>query len=203
MEEKVIRGLKTYIQQLVEISDEEIVSFVQSTTKVTYKKGVYFSTPDKPYAFIGFVAKGLFRSYVIDKEGKEVVLDFVGENNIITSFESIIYDQFVPVYIQAIENSDVYTMSREEFIQFWKNDAKWKECLQKQTESAIQVSKRRYMSLLVDDAKTRYLNFLNDYKPFANRIKLAYVASFLGILPETLSRIRSSSLEYSDKSSIN
>ena len=194
MDNTVIQNFKTYIQQFVEISDEQIVSFIKATTKVTYKKGDYFSIPDKPSSFMGLVIKGLFRAYVFDKENREVILDFMGENNIVSSFGGIILNQFIPIYIQALEDSDIYIISRDDFIKLWENDTKWKEFLQKQAESVSLVSRQRYISLLVDDAKTRYLKFLNDYKPFENRIKLGYIASYLGITSETLSRIRSSPL---------
>jgi CRP-like cAMP-binding protein len=57
----------------------------------------------------------------------------------------------------------------------------------------IKLMKREF-GFLLDDAKTRYLNFLEDYKSFAERIKQRDVASYLGISPETLSRIRSNQL---------
>lgn len=195
MEENEIQSLKTYIQQFIDIPDDQIVSFSKLTKKETIKKGDYFSTPEKPHPFVGFIVKGLFRIFMIDNEGNEIVLAFAGENNILTAYGSIISNQFLPNFIQAIENSEIYIISREILIGLWENDIKWKELLHKQAESANLASRKRYISILTDDAKTRYLNFLNDYEPFVNRIKQADVASFLGISPETLSRIRSSPLK--------
>jgi CRP-like cAMP-binding protein len=73
----------------------------------------------------------------------------------------------------------------------WEVDVKWKDLLQKHTELDCLKLMKREFGFLMDDAKTRYLNFLIDYEPFAERIKQRDIASYLGITPETLSRIRS------------
>jgi CRP-like cAMP-binding protein len=138
------------------------------------------------------VIKGLFRQYVIDKNGEEVIREFRGENNFMASYSAIIYNKFPPIYIQALEDSEIVATLRTDFLKMWEQDANWKILLQKHTELDYMKLMKRELSFLMDDVKTRYLAFLEDYKPFAERIKLRHVASYLGISPETLSRIRSS-----------
>jgi len=194
MEDKVIQNFKIYTSQFVDIPDEQIVSLFKLSTKVIYKKNDYFSMPEKPNMSIGFIAKGLFRAYIINKEKNKAVMDFVGENNIITSYSAIILNQLQPTYIQALEDSEIYEISREQFIKMWENESKWKEFLQKLTEIVCINLGKRFYDFSIYDAKTLYLKFLNDYKPYAERIKLGNIASYLGITQETLSRIRSSPL---------
>jgi len=191
MEENVIQRYKEFINQFVDMNDDQIDSLLKKSTIYTYKQNEYFSTPDNPSPLLGYVVKGLFRQYVIDREGNEVVREFRGENNIMACYSAVILNQFPPIYIQALEDSIIYAIPRTEFLKIWEIDIKWKDMLQKHTELDCLKLMKREFGFLMDDAKTRYLNFLKDYEPFAERIKQRDIASYLGISPETLSRIRS------------
>jgi CRP-like cAMP-binding protein len=190
----VLPDLKKQIVEFSGFQDEQIDEFFRSAVKVTYKRNEYFSTIKNPSASIAFVAKGLFRLYIIDREGNEATLNFRGENLPMSTYGAILLNQIEPVYIQALEDSEIYTITRKDFIKYWESDNKFKEMFQKFTELDCLLLRRREISFLQDDAKMRYLNFLNDFKHYADRIKLRYVASYLGITPEALSRIRSAPL---------
>jgi CRP-like cAMP-binding protein len=192
MDEESIQTFKNFIRQFIDIPDDQVVSLMKSATILNYKPNEYFSTPDKPSPFLGFVVKGLFRQYVIDREGNEVVREFRGDNNIMACYAAVILNKYQPIYIQAIEDSLLYAIPRTEFLKMWETDVKWKDLLQKHTELDCLKLRKREFGFLMEDAKTRYLNFLKDYEPFAERIKQYDIASYLGITPETLSRIRSS-----------
>ena len=191
MEEETIQNFKKTVSQFTEIADEQMFSFFKLLTKITYKKDEYFATPANPSPYLSFIAKGLFRQYVIDRKGNEVIREFRGENNFMASYYAIIHDKFPPIYIQALEDSEIYAIPRTEFIKIWQKDTNWKIFLQKHTELDCHKLMKREFGFLLDDAKTRYYDFLDDYKPFVERIKLRDIASYLGITPETLSRIRS------------
>jgi CRP-like cAMP-binding protein len=191
MDEKAVQTFKNFISQFIDIPDDQVVSLMKSAAILNYKPNEYFSTPDKPSPYLGFVVKGLFRQYVIDREGNEVVREFRGDNNIMACYSAVILNQYPPIYIQAIEDSLLYAIPRTEFMKMWGTDVKWKDLLQKHTELDCLKLMKREFGFLMDDAKTRYLNFLKDYEPFAERIKQRDIASYLGITPETLSRIRS------------
>ena len=194
IENNVLLNFKKQIMEFSRISQEEIDVFLKSTVKATYKRNEYFSTIQEPSASIAFVVKGLFRVYIIDRDGNEATLNFRGEDMPMSSYGAVLLNQMEPVYIQALEDSDVYTMPRTEFLKFWETDSKWKDILQKFTELDCSRLRKREFSFLQDDAKTRYLDFLQDFSRYADRIKLRYIASYLGITPEALSRIRSSPL---------
>ena len=194
MEDDVLLNLKKQIGEFAKLQEEQIDVFFKSTVKAVYKRNEYFSTIKNPSTSLAFVAKGLFRVYIIDREGNEATLNFRGENMPMSSYGAILLNQIEPIYIQALEDSEVYTITRVDFMKFWEADAKLKEIFQKFTELDCLELRRREFSFLQDDAKTRYLNFLKDFRHYSDRIKLRYVASYLGITPEALSRIRSAPL---------
>jgi len=200
MKNEALLGLRELIKQLINIPEEQIDIPEALFKKITYKQNDFFSTPENPSTFLAFVVKGLFRQYIIDREGNEFTRDFRGENMLMSTYAGIIRNQFHPLYIQALEDSIIYAIERMEFIKIWEKDNRWKDLLQNQTEIDFMRLRKRENGLLLDDAKTRYLNFLNDFQQYADRIKHRYVASYLGISPETLSRIRSTPMTTPRKS---
>jgi CRP-like cAMP-binding protein len=185
-----LENLKRAVKKLADLTDEKIEMLAKAAIYKKYKTNDYYSIPDNPAKNISFVDKGLFRLYVIDYEGNEATLALTGENMFMASYSAVILDQFQPVYIQAIEDSEVYEVPRTEFIKLWETDSQWKEVMQKHTELDLLRVRKRELGFLIYDAGARYNNFLKDFPQFINRIKLKYIASYLGISPETLSRIR-------------
>lgn len=194
MEDEVKRNFIKLISNLIDISEEHIDIPVHLFQKITYEKNDYFSTPENQSTYLAFIEKGLFRQFLIDDQGNEFIRDFRGENMLMSTYAGIIRNQFHPLYIQALENSTIYAIERNDFVKFWEKDNLWKNLLQNQTEIDFIRLRKREFGLLLHDAKTRYLHFLNDFSQYADRIKNCYVASYLGITSETLSRIRSSSI---------
>lgn len=190
MDDNILHDFRRLIKNFSDIPDEDIDLLAGLATKSIYKIDDYFSTPNTPSTSIAFVAKGLFRLYVIDKDGNEATLAFTGENMFMSSYGAVILNQIRPIYIQAIEDSEIYTISRTTLIRYWETNVNVKDILHKVTElDCIRISKRE-LGFLLHDAQMRYYTFLNDFPKYANRIKLRYIASYLGISPETLSRLR-------------
>ncbi|MDR2570696.1 MAG: Crp/Fnr family transcriptional regulator [Oscillospiraceae bacterium] len=195
MDDITVLNFGTLIKQLAEptinnFSDDEVESFVKLLKRVEYKIGEFFSTPEAPNPSIAYIAKGLFRLYQIGKDGNDVTHDFTGDGMFLSSYSAITLDVISPVYVQALETSEIYAISRDEFILYWENDIRWKNVLQKYTEYDCLELRYREMELLLYDAPARYKHFLEYFKKYENRIQQKYIASYLGISPETLSRIR-------------
>ena len=196
MDNMTLLNFSNIIRQLAEptienFSDEEIVGLLKITSKKTiYKIDEYFSMPTAPNTSIAYIAKGLFRLYMIDQHGNEATHDFTGDNMFMSSYAAIVLNKICPIYVQALEDSEVYTISREKLIDLWKNDIRWKNILQKATEYDNLEMRWREMELLTFDAKTRYEHFLEYFAKYDGRIKLRYIASYIDVSPETLSRIR-------------
>jgi CRP-like cAMP-binding protein len=194
MENNTLHGIKNLVKPFFQIDDEQMDLFSKITNKNTYKRNDFFSTIENPSTSVAFVANGLFRVYIIDRKGNEATLGFNCEYMPMSSFSAILLNQINPVYIQALEDSEIYTITRIDLVKIMETNIILKDILQRFTELDCLRLRKREISLLQDDAKTRYLNFLDEYRSFAERIKLRYVASYLGITPEALSRIRSSIL---------
>ena len=196
MDEKAFLNISNLLRQLAEpiaenFTDEEINDFISKTSRRIYKTDEFFSRPESPNRSIGYITKGLFRLYAIDKNGYEATHDFTGDNMFTAPYSGITLNVLAPLYIQALEESEVYVISRDDFLHYWVNDVRWKNVLQKYNEYDCIELRYREMEMLLYDAPTRYEHFLDYFKKYENRIQQKYIASYLGISPETLSRIRS------------
>ena len=187
-------SLKRTIKNFVDISDEKIDSIAELFAKKTYKRNEHFSTIENPSTYLGYIAKGLVRVYVIDRKGNEATLNFRGENIFTSAYSGIVLNKVQPLYIQTLEDSEIYVIERDKFVNIWETDSDWKNLLNVINEFDGMRLREREIGFLQDDAKTRYLTFLKNFGNIADRIKLRYISSYLGISAETLSRIRSTPL---------
>ena len=136
-----------------------------------------------------FVKNGLLRSYTIDKKGKEHIFMFATKGWIIADIESQEFDQPAKLFIDCIEDSEVIPFDRS-LIAEWEQS---KDQLQKNVElfsRRVAVLQRRVIMLMSASAKERYEFFLETYPELPERVPQRMIASYLGITPEALSKIR-------------
>jgi len=170
---------------------EKIDAVAELFAKRTYKKNELFSSVEKPSTYLGYIAKGLVRVFAMDRDGNEAILNFRGEYSFTAAFGGIALNNTQPVNIQALEDSEIYVLERDEFIKIYKTDTDWKDLLNTINEYDSLQLREREISFLQDDAKKRYSDFMKNFCDIADRIKLRYVSSYIGVSAETLSRIRS------------
>lgn len=165
---------------------EEIVPYL--TTK-QYGVGEYFLREGKVCQHIGFIEKGLFRLYYLH-DGKEVTNCFCKENTITCSYQSLITQQPSNVAIQAIEEATLITFSYESLQALYEKNLFWQQVgrLAGESEYIKMDCHNRFLNDLT--ATERYLQVLENEEDLLQRVPLTYLASYLQIAPETLSRIR-------------
>jgi len=137
-----------------------------------------------------FVEKGLLRMYSIDKAGKEHVIQFAPENWILSDTTSQLLNEKSRFYIEAIEESIVIVMRDGFFESLSKIYPEVAEKNQRLMINHIKNLQNRVNSLISTTAEERYMGFLKKYPNLMLRAPQWMVASYLGITPESLSRVR-------------
>ncbi len=136
------------------------------------------------------VLKGCLKSYVIDKTGKEHIVQFAPEDWFISDIESFYHERPSTVFIDAIENTEVLLISRSNIIDNkLLNQEVLIEMNNKYLNSLIATNKR-LIGLLSTSAEERYLEFTHTYPTLVQRLPLKLIAAYIGITPEYLSEIR-------------
>jgi CRP-like cAMP-binding protein len=137
-----------------------------------------------------FVSKGCLRSYVVDNKGKEHVVQFAPENWWLTDIDSIVHKKPTLYFMDAIEPSEVLLIDFSSFQKLMSTLPGLAQSFQSGQQKHNAAKDKRIIATLTSDAETRYHQFLETYPTIAQRVPQHMLASYLGISPETLSRVR-------------
>jgi CRP-like cAMP-binding protein len=155
------------------------------------KKGECFLKAGDHVKYLGFNNKGIFRYFYIDYEGNDKTKYFVSRNDFIFSLSSFINKAPSLYFIEALEDSEVLLASADDVRELLKSNVMWQNLYRNILEGTYIIKEKRESEFLLYDAKQRYLNFTEEYPEIHKSVKQHHIASFLGIAPESLSRIRS------------
>jgi len=176
---------------VAEISDEEKRGFIESTEIRLYKKGeVYVRQGEVPRS-IGFIYSGLMRKFYLSPDGREFTKLFCVEKQFVAAFASFLSREESYFSVEALEDSTVVNLSYDYFKAGIERDVCWLKLYNRAIESFYLIKEKREGQLLTENAKSRYIRFLEEYPGLEDRVKQYQVASYLGITPVSLSRIRS------------
>ncbi|MBK8956643.1 MAG: Crp/Fnr family transcriptional regulator [Saprospiraceae bacterium] len=137
-----------------------------------------------------FIAEGCFRMYLVDEKGKEHNLQFAIEHWWIGDIGSFHSGEPSKLYIEALENSIILQIKKEDQLKLFADYPKFNRIFRVLAENAMVSLQHRVLQNISSTAEGRYLDFLNRYPHFFNRISNVQIASYLGVSPEFLSTIR-------------
>lgn len=137
-----------------------------------------------------FVEKGLLRMYSIDKNGKEHIIQFAPEKWLISDRSSLHFNEKSQYFIEAVEDSEVLELRNDFFSNINAAFPNTIENNDKLLQKHIRSLQNRVNSLLADTAEERYMSFIKMYPDLLQRVPQWMIASYLGITPESLSRVR-------------
>ncbi len=185
-----IEPLIRYFEKFLPLEESEI-SFLESVFEERRVRRRQFILQEGDVSkFNTFVAEGCFKMYMVDAEGKEHNLQFAIENWWIGDIGSFLTEQPSNLYIEAIENSVILRIKKQDQEQLFEAYPKFDKIFRILTERALISFQRRVLQNISSTAEERYLDFIERYPYFFNRVSNVQIASFLGITPEFLSTIR-------------
>lgn len=185
----MIHQFKKYLQEKIEITDEQFESISTGLKVKKFEKNeiLQYTGDNLKHGF--FVGKGLLRAYSIDAKGKEHILQFAPENWLISDRNNMNNEPSI-FFIDAIEATEAVLMPND----FMEQAASKVPCLQpmqiKLLNNSIRFMQKRINMLLSATAEERYLDFIKLYPNLTLRVPQWMIASYLGITPESLSRVR-------------
>lgn len=144
--------------------------------------------------YINFVQSGALRAYYLDKEGKESTIMFAVADWWITDMYCFINKLPAMLYIEAIEDSCIFQLKKEYLDELYDKVPKFERFFRIIMQNAYIREQLRVIQNLSLSAEERYRNFLSKYPQVAQQVTQKQIASYLGITPEFLSKIRSNKL---------
>ncbi len=182
-------NFKIQIRKITDFSEDECSMFIPYLKRKVLKKGEFLIKEGQLVNEIAFVEKGALRIYYLS-EGKEINSHFFLENDYAVPYLDFLKGRPSRYFIQALEDCELFTFSAESLQIAYNKSKNWERFGRIIAESAYAIATNRFESFLFLSAKERYLQMLNDYPRFIQRIPLYHIASYLGIERESLSRIR-------------
>lgn len=186
-------SLPNFKKHLIEkggLSEEEFAQILPSIKTKRFEKNEYLLKQGDICPHYFFVEQGVLRFYSLNEEGKENILQFATENWIVSDRGSVFFQQPSTYYIDAVEDT-IAVILDESFV---NEVAKLNPNFRKQNEILLQNHIRhlykRISLLLGASARKRYLEFVTMYPDIMLRVPQWMIASYLGVTPESLSRVR-------------
>jgi len=181
--------LKNTLDRLLPLSREEFVYFATLLTTRRLAKHEPLLRAGEVCTQIAFINQGCLRYYYL-KDGSEFNGQFFFEGSWVGDYQSFLTGQPAVQYIDALEDTELLTMSRTDLLTLYTEQPRFERFGRLLAENVVIGSQRRTASLLFDTPEERYLKLIAERPKVVERIPLHHIASYLGIKPESLSRIR-------------
>ncbi len=182
--------LRTYIERFVKLTDSEWEALASQLYVRQIPRKAAFTKQGEMEDEIGLVLRGSFRHYYT-KDGDEKTTYFYFEQHLMSSYISILQKQPSQLTIEALEDAEVLCFSADTLQNLYQQHPVYQLFGRKMAEYLAIGLEERMVSLLMDSPEERYVQLLQSTKKkILERIPQHYIASYLGITPVSLSRIR-------------
>lgn len=185
--------LQFYITKLG-ISREEAILHTSKFEKINIPKKTIILNSGETENYLYFITEGIIRFYMHKthptEPPKEITFSFIAKDTFYSAYDSFITRNPCAYNVQALKDATVYRIHHSDVHYLYNNTEVGNYIGRISAEQLYLRKAQREISLLSQNAEERYLNLLDSYPEYILHIPLKYIASYLGITPQALSRIR-------------
>ena len=172
------------------VTEFELSQFASKLNFKELKKKDIFLQSGKVQKAMGFIAKGLVRSFFIDQNGIEITVGFYSESDYATHYAAFVTQRASRYSIQCLEATTMICLSFEDMQLVYQQLPAFEKYGRLVAEEILKRQQARIESFIFQTAEERYLDFIEYHPTLFNRISLSNLCSYLGIERQTLTRIR-------------
>lgn len=182
--------LKKHINNRVPLTDEEFNICIKFFNSKKLKKHQFLLNEGEICRYIGFVNSGCLRQYSIDNQGAEHIIQFAIEDWWVSDLHSFLSGFPATYNIDALQDSEVLLLDKSARDELLNACPKMERFFRLLIESNHVATNQRISDSLSASAEERYLKFIKTYPQLFEQVTQNQIASYLGITPQSLSRIR-------------
>lgn len=187
--------IRQVMKQMIDVSEDELNDFLSEAITQTFKRQEILSRPDAIPNEIFFINKGLIRVLITDNEGTEHTIHFALENQFIADYSNFI-QQLPSIYsLQALEETQVVILPRASIEWGYKNLTDGQKMGRLIAEYYFIYQDDRIKNMYIRTPKQRYDSITDVFPNIHNRVPQHMIASYLGITPIHLSRLKKAAFE--------
>jgi CRP-like cAMP-binding protein len=182
--------MKQYFKNIYKLSDSECDIIKIHTQAEHLRAGEYFLRKGQACHHLGFIEKGIMHYTFFKETGEEVTCNFASEDEFIGESEAFFLQKLCVYNLKAALNCTVITINLENFKSIQKNFPAFREISDDINYKTVRGLLDKRSFLAGNDAVSKYRNFVNQFPEVLLRVPLGYIASYLDITQQSLSRIR-------------
>lgn len=181
--------LKKHISLQLPLEEKKLEIFLSKFKPLSLKKGEYFVNEGEVCRKIGFILEGSMLCYY-NKGGNEVIDEFSLDKEFITDYFSFLTHTPSEKAVKCLEDTELMVIVYEDLQELFALDPAFEKVGRLMAEGLFMNWQQKAKSLMLDNAETRYLKLIKRRPDLPERVPQYLIASYLGVKPETLSRIR-------------
>jgi CRP-like cAMP-binding protein len=181
---------KEYISQKTTLTEAEYAKIEAVCIYKKLRKRQYLLQEGDVWKYNAFITKGLVRFYSVDESGRENIVSFAKENWWTGDRASLLTGEPSKNNIDAIEDTELVLITKTNFDRLCQEIPALNDMVNAIINKSFITSQNRIHSAISFTAEQKYLDFVQKYPDLSLRVPQAMIASYLGITPETLSRVR-------------
>ncbi|MEP7110790.1 MAG: Crp/Fnr family transcriptional regulator [Ferruginibacter sp.] len=178
------------LNKKVPLTGEEEEEIKRYLTPKKLRKKQYLLQEGDPCKYIAFIEKGALKAYSVDDKGNEHIIQFGLEGWIISDLYSFLTGEPATYNIDAIEDAELVLISKSAHEELLQKIPKYETFTRLNITGAYLAMQKRLTSIIGSSLEERYTNFTALYPNIVQRVPQHMIASYMGLTPETLSRVR-------------
>lgn len=181
--------IRKFIDKISPMNNSDWQFFSSKLQEVKLEKNTTLLKTGKVENYLSFISKGIIRLY-IPKVESDLTFGFLFENEFVTGYDSFLSQMPSEYQIETLTESILWRISKKDLEEVYERTNNGNIIGRKMAENMFLIKSKREISLLSRTAEERYLNLFIDRPKLLQQIPLKYIASYIGVTPQALSRIR-------------
>jgi len=179
-----------FLEQVCSFTAKEKELIIHASEIQTLSKGQYLLEMNEVCKHVHFVLKGVIRFYILNDKGDELTTTFLSEGELVARIESFLKNAPSNGYLQCETSCELISISKENYVELYKISKRFGYAMSQLVSLSVAKKMEIQRRLLTEDGKESFLDFNKFHKNIANRIPSNHIASYLGMTPSSLSRVK-------------